>query len=483
MISVRFAPILPEIVVLCGASAILIIDAFLPATRRHISFWLTQLVLLGAAVAAYATMPRAPSATLSGMVVDDVLSDTLQFMACVSVSLTLFYSRTYCAARGLFRGETFVLTLFALLGMMVMIAAGSYVTLYLGLELLALSLYAMVAMYRTSNAASEAAMKYFVLGALASGMTLYGMSMVYGATGSLDIGQVATALAGGTGNRTILLFGLVFLVSGVAFKLGAVPYHMWVPDVYDGAPTAVTLLIGTAPKLAAYAFMLRLLGVSLGSLWFDWQGMLMILALLSMILGNVIAIAQTNIKRMLAYSAIANMGFMLMGFLAANPMGYSAAMFYVVAYVLTSLASFGMIMLLSRDGFEADKLDDFRGLNQRSPWWAFVMLVVMFSLAGIPPTVGFYAKFTVIQAAVDAGFVWLAVVAVMSSLVGAFYYLRLVKLMYFDAPAEPDAMPIVARGDARALLSVNGLALLFFGMLPQPLLELCAVAFTYSGLL
>ena len=299
-----------------------------------------------------------------------MLADTLKFMSCVAVSLSLFYSRGYCDVRGLFRGETFVLTLFALLGMMVMIAAGSFVTLYLGLELLALSLYAMVAMYRTSNAASEAAMKYFVLGALASGILLYGMSMIYGATGSLDIATVvAKSLAAERGNRTMLLFGLVFVVSGIAFKLGAVPYHMWVPDVYDGAPTAMTLLIGTAPKLAAFAFMLRLLGVALGGLWFDWQGMLIILALLSMVFGNVVAIAQTNIKRMLAYSSIANMGFLLMGFLAANPNGYSAAMFYAIAYVLTSLASFGMIMLLSRDGFEADQD---RGLQGPQPAFALV---------------------------------------------------------------------------------------------------------------
>jgi len=481
MPTVNFTPVLPEIVLLCGACAILVADLFLSDARRHVSFWLTQAVLAVAAWVALATMPASPATAFSGMVVDDMLSDTLKFMASLSVSLMLFYSRGYCAARGLFRGETFVLALFALLGMMVMIAAGSFVTLYLGLELLALCLYAMVAMYRTSNAASEAAMKYFVLGALASGMLLYGMSMIYGATGSLGVADVAKALAGGTGNRTILLFGLVFVVSGVAFKLGAVPYHMWVPDVYDGAPTAVTLLIGTAPKLAAYAFMLRLLAVALGSLWYDWQGMLIVLSLLSMVLGNVVAIAQTNIKRMLAYSSIANMGFMLMGFLAANPTGYSAAMFYAIAYVLTSLASFGMVMLLSREGFEADRLEDFRGLNQRSPWWAFVMLLVMFSLAGVPPTVGFYAKFTVIQAAVDAGFVWLAVAAVMASLVGAFYYLRVVKLMYFDDAT--DTAPIAARGDNRALLSANGLALLVFGVLPQPLLGLCVVALAHSGLL
>jgi NADH-quinone oxidoreductase subunit N len=476
-----FAAVLPEILLLCGACAVLLGDLFVGDGRRHVSFWLTQIVLAAAAWSALATMPPVPRGAFAGMVVDDTLADTLKFMSCVAVSLMLFYSRGYSAARGLFRGETFVLALFALLGMMVMIAAGSFVTLYLGLELLSLSLYAMVAMYRTSNAATEAAMKYFVLGALASGILLYGMSMIYGSTGSLDIGVVAKTLATGQGDRTILLFGLVFLVSGVAFKLGAVPYHMWVPDVYDGAPTAVTLLIGTAPKLAAFAFMLRLLAVALGSLWFDWQGMLMVLAVLSMVLGNVVAIAQTSMKRMLAYSSIANMGFMLMGFLAANPSGYSAAMFYAIAYVLTSLASFGMIMLLSREGFEADQLSDFKGLNQRSPWWAFMMLLVMFSLAGVPPTVGFYAKFAVIQAAVDAGFVWLAVVAVLTSVVGAFYYLRVVKLMYFDDAT--DLAPIDARADSRWFLSANGLALLAFGIFPQQLLGICVVALANSGLL
>jgi len=479
--NIDFSTILPEIVLLCGASVVLLADLFVSDARRHVSFWLTQAVLAGAAWAALATMPLQPTGAFSGMVVDDMLADTLKFMSAVAVSLMLFYSRGYSAARGLFRGESFVLALFALLGMMVMIGAGSFVTLYLGLELQSLSLYALVAMYRTSNAATEAGMKYFVLGALASGILLYGMSMIYGATGSLDIAVVARALATPTGDRTILLFGLVFLVSGVAFKLGAVPYHMWVPDVYDGAPTAVTLLIGTAPKLASFAFMLRLLAVALGGLWFDWQGMLMVLSVLSMILGNVVAIAQTSMKRMLAYSSIANMGYMLMGFLAANPSGYSAAMFYAIAYVLTTLASFGMIMLLSREGFEADQLADFKGLNQRSPWWAFMMLLAMFSLAGLPPTVGFYAKFTVIQAAVDAGFVWLAVVAVLTSLIGAFYYLRIVKLMYFDEPS--DRAPIEARADNRWALSANGLALLGFGIFPQQLLGICVVALANSGLL
>ncbi len=485
MTTLSLLSVLPETIVLAAACAILVLDVFLPNRLRHWSFWLTQATLVAAMLACAwilkAALEGGPIRAMNGLVIDDMLSDLFRFFTCVVVSLTLFYARGYFADRGLFRGETFVLALTTLLGMLVMISAANFLTLYMGLELQSLSLYAMVAMHRSSRRASEAAMKYFVLGALASGMLLYGMSMVYGATGSLDLNRVGEAVLSGQGNRVILVFGLVFIVSAIAFKLGAVPYHMWVPDVYDGAPTAVTLLLGTAPKLAAFAFMLRLLVVALGGLEFDWQGMLMVLSLLSMILGNVIAIAQTNIKRMLAYSTIANMGFMLMGFLTANLNGYSAAMFYAVAYVLTSLVSFGMVMLLSREGFEADRLTDFRGLNQRSPWWAFVMLLTMFSLAGIPPTVGFYAKFTVIQAAVSGGFTWLAVVAVLASLVGAFYYLRIVKLMYFDDAT--DTAPIIARGDNRALLSANGLALLFFGMFPQQLMGWCATALTQSGFL
>jgi NADH-quinone oxidoreductase subunit N len=390
----------------------------------------------------------------------------------------LFYSRTYLSLRGLFRGETFVLVLFALLGMQVLITANSFLTLYLGLELMSLSLYALVAMQRDAEAPAEAAMKYFVLGALASGFLLYGMSMIYGATGSLEIDKVAAAVLGNAENKVLLLFGLVFVVSAIAFKLGAVPYHMWVPDVYQGAPTAITLLIGTAPEFAAFAMLLRLLGGALAGAEVDWQGMLVVLTVLSVTLGHVVAIAQTNLKRMLAYSTIANMGYVLMGFLAADVTGYSAAMFYMVAYVLTSLASFGMILLLSRKGFEADLLTDLKGLNARSPWWAFVMLLVMFSLAGMPPTIGFYAKLLVLQAAIKAGYVWLAVVGVLAALIGAFYYLRIVKLMYFDEPA--DSAPIEARGDTRVLLSANGLALLLFGILPQPLMGLCAVALVQS---
>jgi NADH-quinone oxidoreductase subunit N len=473
------ATALPELTLLCAACFILIVDLFLPASRRHISYWLTQGALLLTAWIVLTNVRADPALGFNGMVVDDNVSDLLELTAIAAVSLMLFYGRRYFTLRGTFTGETFVLVLFALLGMIVMISAGSFITLYLGLELQALALYALVAMQRDRPGTAEAAMKYFVLGALASGMLLYGMSMVYGATGSLSLDRVAeAALAANHDNRLLLLFGLVFIVSGIAFKLGAVPYHMWVPDVYEGAPTPITLLIGTAPKLAAFAFALRMLGGGLKGMEYDWQGMLVVLSLLSMVLGNVIAISQTNIKRMLAYSLIAHMGYMLMGFLAADRNGFSSAMFYTVAYVLTSVGSFGVILLLSRAGFECDRIDDFKGLNQRSPWWAFIMLLVMFSLAGVPPTIGFYAKLSVIEAAINQGFVWLAVVAVMASLVGAYYYLRVVKVMYFDEPV--DMSPIESRADERVLLSANGLALLALGILPQPLMGLCAIAMTQS---
>ncbi|MDQ2964092.1 MAG: NADH-quinone oxidoreductase subunit NuoN [Pseudomonadota bacterium] len=477
-IAFNYAAGLPEIVLASAACVILIVDLFVAESQRRISYWLTQLTLLVAAYLTLASPDDTPVRAFGNMYVTDKLADVLKLFAYVAVSLTLFYSRGYLTVRGLFRGETFVLMLTSLLGMMVMISANSFVTLYLGLELMSLSLYAMVALQRESERAVEASMKYFVLGALASGFLLYGMSMLYGATGTLEITGVADAIVNAPADRVILVFGLVFVVSAIAFKLGAVPYHMWIPDVYDGAPTAVTLFIGTAPKLAAFAFAMRLLVGSLSALAFDWQGMLLVLALLSMLLGNIIAIAQTSIKRMLAYSTIANMGFMLMGFLGATSDAYSAAMFYTVTYVLTTLVGFGVVLLLSREGFEADKLDDFKGLNQRSPWYAFMMLLAMFSLAGVPPTVGFYAKFSVIAAAVDIGLVWLAVVAVLASLIGAFYYLRIVKLMYFDDPVE--APPIAARRDTRLLLSVNGLALLLLGIFPQKLMGWCVLALTHS---
>jgi NADH-quinone oxidoreductase subunit N len=475
---IDFLPVLPEIIVLAGACLILLVDVWMPDDRRHVGYWLTQFTLLIAACVTVRTSDKDVVHVFYNMVVDDLAADVLRFFSFVSVSLVLFYSRAYLTLRGLFRGETFVLILFALLGMQLLITANSFLTLYLGLELMSLSLYALVAMQRDEEAPSEAAMKYFVLGALASGFLLYGMSMIYGATGSLELDKVTQAVLSNNENSYLLIFGLVFVVSAIAFKLGAVPYHMWVPDVYQGAPTAMTLLIGTAPEFAAFAMMLRLLGGALIGSELSWQGMLIVLSVLSVSLGHIVAIAQTNIKRMLAYSTIANMGYVLMGFLAADVTGYSAAMFYMLSYVLTSLASWGIVLLLSRKGFESDRIDDLKGLNARSPWWAFVMLLVMFSLAGIPPTVGFYAKLLVLQAVIKAGFVWLAVVGVVAALIGAYYYLRIVKTMYFDEPA--DRTPIESRGDTRVLLSANGLALLFFGILPQPLMGLCAVALVQS---
>jgi len=410
------------------------------------------------------------------MFVDDLMADALKLLTCVSVIMVLVYARAYNAARGLFRGEFFTLALFATLGMMVMISANHLLTLYLGLELLSLSLYAMVALQRDSARATEAAMKYFVLGALASGVLLYGMSMLYGATGTLEITELAQLSTEGVQAQLVLVFGLVFIVAGLGFKLGAVPFHMWVPDVYQGAPTAVTLFIGSAPKFAAFAMVMRLLAQGLGAemLVDEWRHMLAVMAILSLVIGNLTAIMQTNLKRMLAYSTISHMGFLLLGVLSGTIDGYGAGMFYVVVYVLMTLGSFGIILLLARNGFEAENLDDYKGLNQRNPWYAFLMLLLMFSMAGIPPTVGFYAKLSVLQAVVSIGMWWIAVVAVVFSLIGAFYYLRIVKLMYFDAPV--DTAPVAASGDVRALLSANGLAVLILGIAPQPLLVLCIEA-------
>ena len=471
-------PAYPEIFLLVMACVILIADLFVRDENRGITYLLTQMTLAGCAVvtwviAAYMNTGE-PVHTFSGMFVGDLMSDVLKLITYFGVMAILVYSRDYISMRGMFRGEFFALVLFATLGMMVMISANHLLTLYLGLELLSLSLYAMVALQRDSGTATEAAMKYFVLGALASGMLLYGMSMIYGATGSLEITRIASMIADDGAKNLVLVFGLVFLVAGIGFKLGAVPFHMWLPDVYHGAPTAVTLFIGSVPKLAAFAFVIRLLVQGLGAeeIQSHWQQMLAVMAVLSLIVGNITAIAQTNIKRMLAYSTISHMGFLLIGILAGGLNGYASSMFYVVVYVLMNLGTFGMIMLLSRNGFEADNLDDFKGLNQRSPWHAFLMLLLMFSMAGVPPTVGFYAKFAILQAIVEAGHLWLAVIAVVFSLIGAFYYLRIIKLMYFDAPT--DDAPIAPRADARVLMSINGIAMLAFGIFPQPLMTLCA---------
>jgi NADH-quinone oxidoreductase subunit N len=476
----NLAPAAPEVLILAAVSVILIVDLFIDDARRHWSYVLTLLTLAVAAVVTLATAGGPITHAFNGMFVDDPMADVLKVFVTIGVAAILIYSRLYTRARQLFRGEFFVLALFATLGMMVMISASHFLTLYLGLELLSLSLYSMVALQRDSAAATEAAMKYFVLGALASGMLLYGMSMVYGATGSLAIADVAKAIAAGTAPGAILVFGLVFIVAGLGFKLGAVPFHMWVPDVYHGAPTPVTLFIGSAPKLAAFAFLMRILVEALGApaLLAEWQNMLAILAVLSMALGNITAIAQSNLKRMLAYSAIAHMGFLLLGVLAGTANGYGSAMFYAVSYMLMSLGAFGMILLLSREGFEADNLEDFKGLNQRDRWYAFLMLLVLFSLAGVPIMIGFWAKLAVLQAALEAGYTGLVIAAVMFSLVGAFYYLRVVKLMYFDEPA--DRSPLVTAADQRALISVNGLAVLLLGVAPGWLLALCQQAIQAS---
>ena len=471
-------PVLPEVFLLAAASIILILDLFVSDRNRFITYALTQITLLLCAWITVTTAQQDVVYAFSNMVVDDPMSDILKLMVYLSVSVMMVYSREYIQLRGMYRGEFFVLVLFAMLGMMVMISANHFLTLYLGLELLSLCLYALVALQRDSAVATEAAMKYFVLGALASGMLLYGMSMVYGVTGSMDINQVALAIRNGVENRVVLVFGLVFVVAGLSFKLGVVPFHMWIPDVYQGAPTAVTLFIGSAPKIAAFAFVMRLLVQGLDGMLQDWQGMLVILAVLSMAIGNITAIAQTNLKRMLAYSTISHMGFLLLGFLSGSLGGYSASMFYVLVYVLMSLGTFGMIMLMSRQGFEAENLDDFKGLNQRNPWYAFIMLLLMFSMAGVPPTVGFYAKLSVLQAALQAGFTGLVVAAVLMSVIGAFYYLRIIKLMYFDAPK--DMAEIKPEMDVRVLMSANGLAVLALGILPQPLMALCAFAIQHS---
>ncbi|MBU1236218.1 MAG: NADH-quinone oxidoreductase subunit NuoN [Gammaproteobacteria bacterium] len=477
-------PAAPELFLATMACVILLVDLFAGSRRRWLAGTLTQLALIGCAAITFLNYGEAASLTFSNMFIDDPVSDLLKLLVYVSVFGVLIYGRDYLAERDLDKGEYYLLVLFATLGMMVMISAYNLLTLYLGLEMLSLSLYALVAIDRDSPRATEAAMKYFVLGALASGLLLYGMSMIYGATGTLEVGLIAQALQDGIANRTILVFGLVFLVAGIAFKLGVVPFHMWIPDVYHGAPTAVTLFIATAPKLAAFAMALRLLVSGLFALADEWQTMLMLMAVLSIGVGNLAAIAQTNIKRMLAYSGISHMGFMLLALMSGvagrdvDPMAlvnaYSSAMYYSIAYVLMSLGAFGVVLLLSRAGYEAENLEDFKGLNKRSPWFAAMMMITMLSMAGIPFFVGFFAKFSVLLAAVAAEHLTVVVIAVIFSLIGAYYYLRVVKLMYFDPPA--DSAPIRASMDMRVLLSANGLAIALLGLFPNALMMLCTVA-------
>ncbi|PKO62083.1 MAG: NADH-quinone oxidoreductase subunit NuoN [Betaproteobacteria bacterium HGW-Betaproteobacteria-18] len=477
----------PEIILLVMACVIALFDLSVKSRTRTATYVVTMLTLaiVAALQANYASSGQTIYA-FGNMVVSDVMGNWLKCFATLAVMVSLVYGRLYAADRDMLRGgELFVLSLFSLLGMFVMISGNNFLVIYMGVELLTLSSYALVALRRDYILSIEAGMKYFVLGALASGFLLYGMSMLYGATGTLDLQEAFKAIHSGQIKHQVLVFGLVFIVAGLAFKLGVVPFHMWIPDVYQGAPTAITLMIGGAPKLAAFAVTIRLLVEGLMPLAFDWQPMLMLLAIGSLAIGNLAAIAQTNIKRMLAFSTISHMGFVLIGMMSGAVSGhpeaaanaYSSSMFYVVSYVLTTLASFGVILLLSRSGFESEEISDFAGLNQRSPFYAGIMAVCLFSLAGIPPMIGFYAKLAVLQALVASGGTLqlvLAVFAVMMSLIGAFYYLRVVKVMYFDAPAG--SSEITSPFEVRAVLSLNGALLLILGVVPGGLMALCTNA-------
>jgi NADH-quinone oxidoreductase subunit N len=484
---INHLPALPEIIVLLGACVLMLFDLYVKSERRVGTFRMAQAILILAALATlFVQWVNGPTKIylFNGLFVADAMANLLKLVCYASVWMALVYSRQYLLDRGLLKGEFITLLLFSLLGMMIMISASSFLTLYLGLELMSLCLYAMVALNRDSALSTEAAMKYFVLGALSSGLLLYGMSMLYGATGTLNITEVARVtgqISGATTDRSFLVFGLVFVVAGLAFKIGVAPFHMWIPDVYHGAPTAVTLVIGSGPKVAAFAMAVRMLVNGLPDLARDWQEMLVVLALASMAIGNITAIAQSNLKRMLAYSTIAHMGFMLLGLLSgvidgnrlSSTDAYTAALFYVIVYVIMSVGAFGMLLYLSRAGFECENLDDLKGLSKTSPWYAFIMLILMFSLAGIPPTAGFYAKLAVLSATVTAGYLWLAVAAVILSLIGAFYYLRIVKLMYFDEPSEGAIASGQPELHMRVLLSANGLVLLLFGIAPAMLMNVC----------
>jgi NADH-quinone oxidoreductase subunit N len=480
----NLSAVLPEIFLLVAACALLMVDA---ARSGRFGPIIHRLGLVGLFVSMGAVVwqfGRPVQWAFQGMYVTDQLAQVLKLVSGLAVAATLVYGRAYCADRGMARAEFYALALFSLLGQWVMMSAGHLLVVYLGLEMMTLALYGLAALRRDDSVASEAAMKYFVLGALASGFLLYGMSMLYGGTGTLDLALMAQLLAspGDLVNPTVAMLGLVFLVAGLAFKFGAVPFHMWVPDVYQGTPTVATILIAAAPKLATFAMAYRLLAEGLLGLASEWQDMLMILAVFSLVLGNLVAIAQTDLKRMVAYSAIAQIGFALLGMVSGVVSGdvqgvagpWAAAMFYLVAYVVTTVAGLGVLLLIAVPGAERQGIDDLKGLARRSPGLALVMLVVMFSLAGIPPTVGFQAKLAVLQTVVDAGRVWLAVLAVLVSVAAAFYYLRVVKVMYFDEPVETSVL--VSATDARAVLAVNGALVVVLGLIPGQLMVVCIEA-------
>lgn len=478
--SLNIAIALPEVFLLTMACLVLVVDVFLPQENRNFTYVISQLVLLVTFVLVLTQQTDVRLLAFNDLFVQDAMADALKLFILIISFGVFVYSRGYLQARNIFKGEFYVLGLFSIVGMMLMVSANNLLMLYLGLELLSLCLYALVAFNRDNGNASEAAMKYFVLGAIASGMLLYGMSILYGLSGSLMLSDIARAVVAssdaGNAQHIGMIFGLVFVVVALAFKLGAVPFHMWVPDVYHGSPTAVTALIGTAPKLAGFAMLMRLLVEALGGLQADWQQMIIVISVLSMAVGNVLAIAQTNLKRMLAYSTISHVGFILLGILAGTTDGYSAAMFYTITYAMMSLGGFGVIMLLARRGFEADNISDLTGLNQRSPWFAFIMMILMLSMAGVPPTVGFWAKLAVLSAVIDIELVWMAIIAVFFSIIGIFYYLRIIKVMYFDDAI--DTQPLECGRDMQIALSTNGLAILVLGFYPAALMSLCVSVFS-----
>ena len=470
--------LLPEDFLLGAICVILLIDLFLKPAQRGVTHWLSIAALLGT-MALILTNTDPATVAFNGAYIHDGIAAALKVFILGITAAVFVYARGYLRDRNLYIGEFYLLCLFGTLGMLLLVSAGSLVMVFLGLELFALSSYALVAINRDSGLSSEAAMKYFVLGALASGLLLYGMSMIYGATGTLDLAKIheVAAFAAGSQHQTLLAFGVVFLVVGIGFKFGAAPFHMWLPDVYQGSPTAVTIFIGSAPKIAAFGMAYRLLEAGLGGMQPHWSQMLAALAVASLAIGNIVAIAQTNLKRMLAYSTISHVGFLLLGLANGTPSGYAAAMFYAISYAIMATAAFGVILLLARAGFEAEEIDDFKGLNQRNPWYAFVMLLAMASLAGIPPLFGFFAKLLVLKAAIDAGMLWLAIVAIVFAIIGMYYYLHVIKVMYFDAPADKSVLVLPQDLPFRWLLSLNGVALLALGVFWGPLIAWCYRAF------
>lgn len=477
-VSPNLMPALPEMVMLGMTCLVLVVDLFLPQQRRGFTLLLSVATLALVIAAVVTVAPVDSISSFSGSFVLDQLAVVLKIAVCGVTILVFVYSRDYLVDNDIYKGEYYVLGLFATLGMMVMISAHSFLLIYLGLELLSLSLYSMIAFNRESLQASESAMKYFVLGAMASGLLLYGISIFYGITGTIDLNMLAIVIRDQMSAHPVALgFALTFIVVGLSFKLGAVPFHMWLPDIYQGSPTSVTLFIGTAPKIAGFAMAIRLLVDGLGGLQVDWTQMLTALAIASLALGNVVAIAQTNFKRMLAYSTISHVGFIMIGLLSATANGYASAMFYTITYAITAAVAFGVLLVLNRKGFEAENISDLSGLNDSNPWYAALLAIAMFSMAGVPPTVGFYAKLTVLQSVVQADMVWLAVLAVLFTVIGLFYYLRVVKVMFFDKPLEGQTTTIKEALDVKLLLGANGLSLILLGMFPSALMAWCILAF------